>query len=144
MNKNEADTVSSVRINDAISGDEFDIKGSVFINCAGPFADEVRKLNKKDGAEYMTTSSGIHLVFPKRILNEFGGNTGMLIPKTSRGSVCFLVPYMGKVLVGTTDIKERAKYNPLVTKQEQDYICEEISPFLKCTPDSLKRSVLSC
>jgi len=143
MNKDDKGVVKSIRINDSISGTEFDVKGSIFVNCAGPFSDEVRKLNKDDGLEYMNTSSGIHLTFPKRILNEFGGNTGIIIPKTSRGSVCFMTPYQDRVIVGTTDIKEKAVYNPLVTKQETDYICEEIAPFMNCNPDSLKGSILS-
>jgi glycerol-3-phosphate dehydrogenase len=47
-------------------------------------------------------SGGSHLILPKQYS---GKKWGYLVPKTSDGRVLFILPWMGKTLVGTTDKK---------------------------------------
>eukprot|EP00915_Cephaloidophora_sp_WS-2016_P007960 GHVH01011001.1.p1 GENE.GHVH01011001.1~~GHVH01011001.1.p1 ORF type:complete len:640 (+),score=107.82 GHVH01011001.1:54-1973(+) len=143
MNIDSSGTVMSVVVKDALTGASFPVRGKVFINCTGPFTDQVRTIAGKQD-KYIGSASGIHLSFPKRILNEHGGNTGILIPKTSKGSVCFVLPYQDYVIAGTTDVKEPACLSPEVSQADVQYLCQEISESIGVSAEELEKSVLSC
>ncbi len=46
------------------------------------------------------SSQGVHLVVDKAF---FPGDHALLVPKTADGRVLFAVPWLGKVILGTTD-----------------------------------------
>ena len=68
-------------------------------------------------------SSGIHIVLDKKYLPS---NEGLMIPKTQDGRVLFILPWMGKCLVGTTDEKTTLTERPVVTKKDTDYILKHL------------------
>jgi len=49
----------------------------------------------------MLSSWGTHIMLPLKYSNK---SYGLLIPKTKDGRIIFVLPYLGKSLVGTTDI----------------------------------------
>ena len=67
-------------------------------------------------------SQGIHLVIDKKFLN---GNIGILVPKTSDGRVLFAVPWLGHVILGTTDTLVNAKGYSL-ENNEIDFILKSV------------------
>ena len=60
--------------------------------------------------------AGSHLILP----NKYGSRSwGYLIPKTSDGRVLYMVPWLGNVIVGTTERKlEEATNDPTVSFEE--------------------------
>src|SRR5690606_40190626 len=64
---------------------------------SGPFVDALRKLDDPGTQEILKTSSGVHVVLPARFSPP---DTGLLIPKTEDGRVLFLLPWLGRTLVG--------------------------------------------
>ena len=83
-------------------------------------------------------SQGVHLVVDKCFLN---GNFGILVPKTSDGRVLFAVPWQDHVIIGTTDtVVDNPSFNPESTKEEIDFILENVKNYLELYPkrDNIK------
>jgi glycerol-3-phosphate dehydrogenase len=91
-------------LRDAESGEEFEVQARAVINATGVYADAVRHFDEPAAAPMLTHSQGIHLVVDADFLP---GKTALLIPETEDGRVMFAIPWLGKVLLGTTDT-ERA------------------------------------
>lgn len=89
--------VSGIVAKDLMNDRTHTIKGTLTINCTGPWADIVLKLAKKsDSAEKIRRSEGIHLIV-KKLINNHGVGT-----MTKKGHF-FLIPWRGHSLIGTTD-----------------------------------------
>jgi glycerol-3-phosphate dehydrogenase len=60
----------------------------------------LRKIDDKKSTAMMEPSQGVHLVLPASFLPS---KTAILVPHTEDKRVIFIVPWHGRVLVGTTD-----------------------------------------
>lgn len=124
--------LSQVEVEDQCSHHKFTIQARAFINATGPFADTVRKLANPGLSPRMRPSKGIHILFP---LDVMPSQDALLIPKTDDGRVLFAVPWMGRLLVGTTEKEVTANDELYVTKDEIDYLLQHLNRYLK-TPAS--------
>ncbi len=114
---------------DEETGREFDVRAKVVVNATGIFVDELRKLDDAEAAPVLSHSRGSHLVFSRDI---FRGKDALLVPKTSDGRVLFAVPWLGHVVVGTTDIPvATAQLDVSPTREEVDFIVREINGYLE-------------
>ncbi len=87
-----------VRVKDILSGRTHELKGRLIINCGGPWADLILGLAKKGmQGGHIRRSEGIHLI-TKKLANEH-----MVVSMTAEGRHCFLIPWRGHTLIGTTD-----------------------------------------
>lgn len=57
-------------------------------------------MDDAQAAPILKAASGIHIVLDGRFAPP---DTGLLIPKTEDGRVCYILPWQGHALVGTTD-----------------------------------------
>ncbi|AXS79884.1 glycerol-3-phosphate dehydrogenase/oxidase [Dechloromonas sp. HYN0024] len=87
-------------VRDAENGEEFEVTARAVINATGVHADRLRQLDEPAAAPLLTPSQGIHLVFDADFLP---GQQALMIPKTEDGRVMFAIPWLGKVLLGSTD-----------------------------------------
>jgi len=72
-------------------------------------------------------SQGTHIVLDSKFLP---GSKALMIPKTSDGRVLFVIPWHGKLVVGTTDVVvEKEELDPLPTKSEVDFILETFNQY---------------
>jgi glycerol-3-phosphate dehydrogenase len=77
-------------------------------------------------------SQGIHIVLDKAFL---GGDTAIMVPRTSDGRVMFAIPWHGHTVVGTTDTPiPTASLEPAPLQQEIDFILETASRYLARPP----------
>ena len=127
-------------IRDEETGKTYKVHAKCVVNCAGPFADEVRAMDDPDietdkNKKMVSPSLGAHVVLPKYYVPE---KFGMIIPKTKDGRVVFLLPWLDHAVAGTTDIAlkpgEKTPQNPKATGDEVDYILETIAPYLALRP----------
>jgi len=96
----DGDRVVGVTAEDRESGRLVDVRGRCVINATGVWVDRLRQLDEPSSAELVTPSQGVHLVVDREV---FPSGTAMLVPKTADGRVLFAVPWLGKVILGTTD-----------------------------------------
>ena len=95
-----AGMVDGVCCRDGESGETLTLKARVVINACGIFSDEIRLMDDPNGPRVVQPSQGVHLVFGREFLQ---GESAIMVPHTDDGRVLFVIPWHGKVLVGTTD-----------------------------------------
>ena len=92
-------TITGVDVYDRLHGRRRTVTAAVTINCAGPWADGVLNLAAQRAPERrMRRSEGIHIV--TRALIPPGIAVSAMVPG---GGHCFLIPWRGHTLIGTTD-----------------------------------------
>jgi glycerol-3-phosphate dehydrogenase len=74
----------------------------------------------------------VHLVLPQVL---FPGKSALVVPKTDDGRVCFLVPWHGRVLVGTTDTPvEAVSEEPRPLDEEVEFLLVHAARYLAKDP----------
>lgn len=120
--------IQAVTARDVFSDREYRIRTRMVFNCAGVWADEVRRLVEPGIRRLLRCSRGTHVVLDRSFLP---GEAGMLVPKTRDGRVLFCIPWHGMTLVGTTDVEQRSPdMNPQPDEEEIDFILETASDYL--------------
>jgi glycerol-3-phosphate dehydrogenase len=115
-------------VEDVETGRRALVRASLVINATGIFVDSLRKQDKPDIPHLLSVSRGTHIVVSPDVL---GGDNAIMVPKTEDGRVIFAIPWLGKVVIGTTDIPaEQAVLEPGFECSEIDYIIEHINPYL--------------
>jgi glycerol-3-phosphate dehydrogenase len=94
----EAGQVRGVRARDQLSGRELTIAAAQVLNATGPWGDGVRRLAGEDGEPHLRPTKGVHVLAPDR-----GLKAAFLLLHPADGRVFFVIPWLGKTLLGTTD-----------------------------------------
>jgi glycerol-3-phosphate dehydrogenase len=124
----ENDRITGVQVHDALTGAAFTLSAHVVINACGPYSDALCRLDDPAHENELRPSQGIHLVFDADILK---GGDALLIPKTDDGRVLFAVPWLGKVLVGTTDTPvDTLEPEPTALEGEIAFVLDHANRFL--------------
>ncbi len=117
-----------VTVEDAETGNQFELATRCVFNAAGVWVDGVRRLMKPDARTVTTVSQGTHIVVDGDFLP---GSAALMIPKTRDGRVLFAIPWHGKLVIGTTDReREDAPFDPQPSPEEIDFIIETASGYL--------------
>lgn len=129
ITKDSSGSINGAQIEDVETGLRYSIKTRSIVNAAGVFVDSILQLDKPSAPNTITVSQGIHLVFD---VENFSGNKGIMIPKTSDGRVLFALPWHGKLLVGTTDTPvHNITLDPQALESEIDFILTTANAYLK-------------
>lgn len=117
---------------DAETGATFEVRARTVINATGAFADEVRHLDDPRAPALLAPSQGAHVVLPRDFLP---GETALMIPQTDDGRLLFAIPWLGRVLLGTTDttMKEIPR-EPLPLAAEVDFLLGHATRYLTRAP----------
>lgn len=115
--------ISGVVVEDTINKQQYTYKSPLVINATGIFSDKIRLLDNTKAKKLLEVSSGVHIILDKKYLPN---NEGLMIPKTQDGRVLFILPWMGKCLVGTTDEKTQISEHPKVEEKDIDYILKHL------------------
>ena len=128
--------LAAAQVEEQVSHRSFSVNARVFINATGPFADGIREMATPGVAPRMRLSKGVHILLPLEILSSADA---MLIPKTEDGRVLFAIPWMGRLLVGTTEQEVSIGDELYVTREEVDYVLRHLTRYLArpVTPDQI-------
>ncbi len=128
----EAGSVVGVQAVDGETGREWEIRAKVVVNATGVFADEVRRMDVPDGETTLVPSQGVHLVLDRAFQPS---DTALMVPQTDDGRVLFVIPWHGRVLVGTTDTAvDRADIEPRPLPEEVEFILRNAGRYLERDP----------
>jgi glycerol-3-phosphate dehydrogenase len=120
--------VAGAIVRDSERGDEIEVRARVVVNAAGVYSDSVRRLRSTPAVPMLRMSRGAHIVLENSILP---GDTAVLVPRTEDDRVVFMIPWRGRVLVGTTDVPvDQPAQEPHATLEEIDYLLEHASRYL--------------
>jgi glycerol-3-phosphate dehydrogenase len=125
--KNGKGQLVQARVYDGLSGRYLDVRARVFINAAGPFADGIRELAGPGVRQRLRLSKGSHILLP---INAVATHDALLVPKTDDGRVIFAIPWLGRLLVGTTDEETTLQDEMVVKKEEAEYLLKHLNRYL--------------
>lgn len=129
----EGNSLRRVRWRDEETGEEGEVSARVVVNAGGVFADAIRRLDDPTAAPVIRPSRGAHLVVSKSVLP---GDTAVIVPKTDDGRVLFAIPWLGRVLIGTTDTPvDKAAADPHPSVEEVDFLLDHASRYLDAQLD---------
>lgn len=129
--------ITGVELHDELNNNSFRVHARAVINATGVFTDQILKLDNSNSQATITASQGVHLVFNQK---HFPAEVALMIPKTSDGRVLFVIPWNGKIIVGTTDTPvSQINKEPLALKQEIDFILGNLNLYLehRVTPEDI-------
>lgn len=132
LTKNGEGFVDGVVVQDLEAGKEHTVHAKVVINCTGPFADELRRMNDPEAKSMIAGSTGVHVVLDRSFLP---GDNAIMVPRTADGRVLFAIPWYDKVVLGTTDVPtSKFVMEPWPTQEEVDFILENAEGYLDRSP----------
>jgi glycerol-3-phosphate dehydrogenase len=112
--------ITGVRTADRITGRDFSIRARQVLNATGPWVDAVCRLAGDDSGPHLRPTKGVHLVAP-----DLGLDSALLLLHPRDARVFFVIPWLGKTLIGTTDTEDD---NPpehlVVTTEDVSYLLE--------------------
>ena len=136
----EGDKTAGAVVSDRETNTSYEIKAKIIVNATGVFSDGIRKLDSKHDSELIAASRGSHIILPA---TRIGGDVAMMVPKTRDGRVLFAIPWLGKTLIGTTDIPvESIEAEPTPTVGEIDFLLNHANEYLNT--QSSEADILSC
>lgn len=136
----ESGKVSGLICEDVRTGQRYPIRSRCVVNATGVWVDELRQ---KDGMAVpsqsgrltqtmVAPSQGVHMVVDREFLNS---DAALMVPKTADGRVLFAVPWLGKVILGTTDTpRHDLMLEPKPFEEEIEFILLESARYLSRAP----------
>lgn len=136
----EEDRATGVVCTDQLTGEEVEVKARVIVNAAGPWVDELRRLDHSLHGKRLFLSKGVHLVFPHQ---KFPVRHAVYFD-VGDGRMMFAIPRQGKTYVGTTDTPWPTSADEVrITRQDVDYILAGIRhmfPSIRLSPKDVESS----
>ena len=124
--------VSGATLVDAETDARLTVHARCVVNATGVWVDDLRRMDTRGDSHMVSPSQGIHLVVDREFLP---GDHALLVPKTDDGRVMFAVPWLGKVLLGTTDTpRDAIETEPTPLTDEVDFILGEAAKYLARRP----------
>jgi glycerol-3-phosphate dehydrogenase len=134
--RHEAGRVTGLHCVDRETNQRYTVQAACVINATGVWVDALRQ---QDGEALgrpvrpmVAPSQGVHLVVDRDFLPT---DHALLVPKTADGRVLFAVPWLGKVILGTTDTpRDDVVREPLAFEDEVAFILGESARYLQRAP----------
>ena len=128
--------VAGLVCQDTETGQHTTLRTRCVVNATGVWVDALRQ---QDGAAtqrpvkpLVAPSQGVHIVVDRKFLPS---QHALMVPKTADGRVLFAVPWLGKVILGTTDSpRPSVEYEPRALHSELASILGESARYLRRAP----------
>ncbi len=139
LTKDSGGQINGAEAVDQETGKPYSIQARVVINATGIFTDTIRKMDDPGAVDTLRPSQGAHIVLDKSFLP---GDAAIMVPETDDGRVLFAIPWLDRVVVGTTDEEVAGPdLEPHPLDQEVDFLVEHAARYL--TKDPTHADILS-
>jgi glycerol-3-phosphate dehydrogenase len=124
--------ITGIIAKDIESGKTYRLNCKAVVNATGVFADVVIQKDEPHKKPLIKSSQGIHIVLDKSFMP---GEDAIMIPKTDDGRVLFIIPWHGKVLIGTTDTPLNShSLEPIALEEEIGFVMRTAGKYLSREP----------
>jgi glycerol-3-phosphate dehydrogenase len=124
--------IIGIKARDREDGADFDVQARAVVNASGVHAEETLALDGRARGSLLVISQGSHFVLPRSFLS---GDTALMIPKTADGRVLFAIPWLGALIVGTTDVPvDGTSPEPRALPEEKAFLRDHIARYLGHAP----------
>ena len=132
----EAGKVAGFVCEDSESGQQFTVRARAVVNATGVWVDTLRQMDGEATGRpvkaIVAPSQGVHIVVDRDFLPS---DHALMVPKTADGRVLFAVPWLGKLILGTTDTpRHDIVREPEPFRDEVRFILEESARYLTRAP----------
>ncbi|HZB76818.1 MAG TPA: glycerol-3-phosphate dehydrogenase/oxidase [Solirubrobacteraceae bacterium] len=129
---------AGVLVRDAAGGGEFELIAANVVNATGVWADRLRpqELYEEEEVPRIRPSRGTHFTLPRELLDV---RVGVIVP-AGGGRTVFVLPWLGRTLVGTTDNDYEGSVEHVPPGDEDvAYLLEAVNEFFgtRLGPDDL-------
>ena len=111
----------SVTLKDELSGETFRVYPKVVVNAAGAWIDFVNQRLGQSQDRFIGGAKGSHLILDHPDLLAATGGSQIFF-ENDDGRIVLIFPYLGRVMVGTTDIRIENPDDAVPTEAEMDYL----------------------
>lgn len=122
-----------LNVKDKRSGQAISLRARAVVNATGVWVDKLRQQSACSSRlpapeRLVSASQGVHVVVDRAFMP---GEHALLVPKTQDGRVLFAVPWMGSVILGTTDTpRQDLPREPQAFEEELNFILKEAGKVL--------------
>lgn len=132
----EAGRVAGLQCEDAETGQSYTVRAKAVVNATGVWVDALRQMDGEATARpvkpMVAPSQGVHIVVDREFLPS---DHALMVPKTADGRVLFAVPWLGKLILGTTDSPRKdIVHEPEAFAEEVQFILQESARYLTRAP----------
>lgn len=122
----DGERVVGVRVRDAETGRETDVRARVVLNAAGVWTDQLQRMLGEEAGFTVRASKGVHIVVDRDKVDS----EAALILRTEK-SVLFVIPWGEYWIIGTTDTDWHLDLaHPAATSADIDYILGHVNAVL--------------
>ncbi|KAF1046627.1 glycerol-3-phosphate dehydrogenase/oxidase [Xylophilus sp.] len=128
--------VAGLDCEDTETGQRYRLRARAVVNATGVWVDALRQQDGeatgRPAAPIVSPSQGVHLVVDRDFLPS---RHALLVPRTADGRVLFAVPWLGKLILGTTDTpRSDLPPEPEPFRAEVEFILSESARYLQRAP----------
>jgi glycerol-3-phosphate dehydrogenase len=120
--------LSAAQVRDKLTGREFAVRARHFVNAGGIFAERIEALTGTDPQIQVQPSKGVHLVLSREQVRML--DMAIVLPETEDGRILFVIPWEGRVVIGTTDTGGGDLDHPIATQEDIDYLLRHANHYL--------------
>lgn len=128
----------TVIFNDMLTGKTYDVKPKVIVNAAGPWIDLVNNAISEE-TRFIGGTKGSHLVVEnQKLLDATGGSE--IFFENDDGRIVLILPYLNRVIIGTTDIRIDNPDDAVCTPEEETYLLSlvhKVFPSITVKPEEI-------
>lgn len=127
------DAVTEVEVSERFTEQRYVVRARCVVNATGVWVDGLREMASAAAHQpvpkrMVSPSQGVHVVVDQDFLP---GGHALLVPKTRDGRVLFAVPWLGQLILGTTDTPRKdLPREPDAFQEELDFILGEAAHVL--------------
>ena len=129
----------TVMLRDQLCGAEYIVKPKVVVNAAGPWVDIVNDGLGQGGQRYIGGTKGSHLILDNPALLEAAQGSEIFF-ENEDGRIALILPFLSRVMIGTTDIRIDNPDEAVTSDEEIDYLLSmvgKVFPSIKVEPSQI-------
>ena len=112
---------NSVTLRDELCGEEFRVRPQVVVNAAGPWIDFVNRGLGRGQQRFIGGTKGSHLILDHPELLAAARDSEIFF-ENDDGRIVLILPYLDRVMIGTTDIRLDQPDEAVASDAEIDYL----------------------
>ncbi len=127
----EDERITGAYVRETLDGDTNErlIRARHVVNATGVWAEANDHLSGGDSHLHIAPSKGVHLVFTRERLGL--GDEAIVLPETDDGRIIFIVPWLSRALVGTTDTETSLVRASCRREDDIAYLLNHLNRYLR-------------
>jgi glycerol-3-phosphate dehydrogenase len=120
-----ATAVDAISSNGSVQANGSSARYDLVVNAAGPWAEELLKRSGIPSAHSLDLVRGSHLVLASPAAHAF------LVEVPDEDRLCFILPYQGRTLLGTTEVRQGLEEPIECTPAERSYLLRVYNHYIR-------------